>query len=70
MDVVLVAGLEGAYNSVQGDGSSRNSGYYNFQENKFRHRWAFECILNADGTISYNVDGTSFASSTFDPGFG
>ena len=70
MDVVLVAGLEGAYEFTfkvmvpQG-----NSGYYNFQENQVPGTgWAFECILNADGTISYNVDGTSFASSTFDPG--
>lgn len=70
MDVVLVAGLEGAFEFTfyvmvpQG-----NSGYYNFQENQVPGTgWAFECILNANGTISYNVDGTSFASSTFVPG--
>ncbi len=70
MDIVLVAGLEGAFeftfNVMVPQG---NSGYYNFQENQVPGTgWAFECILNADGTISYNVDGTSFASSTFDPG--
>ena len=70
MDVVLVAGLEGAYEFTfkvmvpQG-----NSGYYNFQENTVPgNSWAFECNLNADGTISYNVDGTGYASSTFVPG--
>lgn len=70
MDIVLVAGLEGAFevtfNVLVPQG---NSGYYNFQENQIVGTdWAFECNLNADGTINYNVDGTSFASSTFVPG--
>ena len=47
MDVVLVAGLEGAYevtfNMLIPEG---NSGYYNVQENQVPGTaWAFECVL-------------------------
>ena len=70
MDILLVAGLEGAFevtfNVLVPQG---NSGYYNFQENQIPGTgWAFECTLSADGTINYSVDGTNYASSTFVPG--
>ena len=70
MDVVLVAGLEGAYevtfNMLIPEG---NSGYYNVQENQIAGTaWAFECNLNADGTVNYNVDGVAVATGAFTPG--
>ena len=70
MDVVLVAGLEGAYevtfNMLIPAG---NSGYYNVQENQIPGTaWAFECNLNADGTVNYNVDGLIVATGAYTPG--
>lgn len=70
MDIVLVAGLEGAYevtfNMLIPEG---NSGYYNVQENQIAGTdWAFECNLNADGTVNYNVDGVAVATGAFTPG--
>ena len=70
MDIVLVAGLEGAYevtfNMLIPEG---NSGYYNVQENQIAGtEWAFECNLNADGTVNYNVDGVAVATGAFTPG--
>ncbi len=70
MDIVLVAGLEGAYevtfNMLIPPG---NSGYYNVQENQIPGTsWAFECNLNADGTVNYNVDGLALATGAFTPG--
>jgi len=70
MDIVLVAGLEGAYemtfNILVPEG---NSGYYNFQENQSPGvAWAFECILNGNGSISYNIDGAGFLEASYAPG--
>ena len=46
-----------------------NSGYYNVQENQVPGTaWAFECVLGADGSINYNVDGAILAAGTFTPG--
>ena len=70
MDVVLVAGIEGAYevtfNMLIPPG---NSGYYNVQENQIPGTaWAFECNLNSDGTVNYNVDGLIVATGAYTPG--
>ena len=67
MDVVLKAGIEGAYdisfNLLVPFGSS---GYYNFQENIISGvEWAFECHLNSDSTISYVVDAASGGAAEF-----
>ncbi len=70
MDIVLVAGIEGAYevtfNILVPEG---NSGYYNVQENQVPGTaWAFECVLGADGSINYNVDGLILAAGAYTPG--
>ena len=70
VDIVLVAGLEGAYeftfSVLVPEGKS---GYYNFQENQIPGTaWAFECNLNGDSAITYNVDGLNLAAGTFTPG--
>lgn len=70
MDVVLVAGLEGAYevtfNMLIPEG---NSGYYNVQENQIvATAWAFDCFLNTDGSMVYNIDGADVAYATYTPG--
>ena len=70
MDVVLVAGLEGAYevtfNMLIPEG---NSGYYNVQENHIPGTaWAFDCFLNGDGSMVYNLDGAEVAYASYTPG--
>jgi hypothetical protein len=71
MDVMLIAGLTGAYevtfNMLIPEG---NSGYYNVQENQIPGTaWAFECNLNADGSFIYNIDGGTYTlDGTFTPG--
>lgn len=70
MDIVLVAGIEGAYevtfNMLVPEG---NSGYYNVQENQVPGTaWAFECVLGSDGSINYNVDGLILAAGAYTPG--
>ena len=69
MDVVLKAGLEGVYDiSFKVLVPPGSSGYYNIQENIVAGiEWAFECHLNSDGTITYEVDpaanGPEFATT-------
>ena len=71
MDIMLVAGLEGAFevtfNMLVPEG---NTGYYNVQENQSPGvAWAFECILNGNGTVNYNIDGGTYTlDGTFTPG--
>ena len=70
MDVVLVAGLEGAYevtfNMLIPEG---NSGYYNVQENQIPGTaWAFDCFLNGDGSMVYNIDMVEVAYASYTPG--
>ena len=71
MDIMLVAGLEGAFevtfNMLVPEG---NAGYYNVQENQSPGvAWAFECILNGNGTVNYNIDGGTYTlDGTFTPG--
>jgi len=70
MDVVLVAGLEGAYevtfSMLIPEG---NSGYYNVQENQIPGTaWAFDCFLNGDGSMVYNLDGAEVAYASYTPG--
>lgn len=71
MDIMLVAGLQGAYevtfNILVPEG---NAGYYNVQENQVAGTaWAFECILNGNGTVNYNIDGGAFTlDATYTPG--
>ena len=70
MDVVLVAGLEGAFevtfNMLIPEG---NSGYYNVLENQVPGTaWAFDCTFNGDGTVNYRVDDTIVATGAYTPG--
>jgi hypothetical protein len=70
MDVVLVAGLNGAYevtfNMLVPEG---NSGYYNVQESQTPGvAWAFDCFLNGDGSMVYNMDGAVVATASYTPG--
>jgi hypothetical protein len=71
MDIMLVAGLEGAYevtfNMLVPEG---NAGYYNVQENQSPGvAWAFECNLNGDGSVTYNIDGGTYTlAGTYTPG--
>ncbi|MGB1385043.1 MAG: T9SS type A sorting domain-containing protein [Flavobacteriales bacterium] len=71
MDIMLVAGLTGAYeitfNMLIPEG---NAGYYNVQENQSPGvAWAFECNLNGDGTVNYNIDGGTYTlDATYTPG--
>jgi hypothetical protein len=62
MDIMLIAGLEGQYevtfNMLVPEG---NSGYYNVQENQVPGTaWAFECNLNGNGSVNYNIDGGAY----------
>jgi len=71
MDIMLVAGLTGAYeitfSMLIPEG---NAGYYNVQENQSPGlAWAFECILNGNGTVNYNIDGGTYTlDATYTPG--
>ena len=62
MDIMLLAGITGAYevtfNILIPEG---NSGYYNVQENIIPGTsWAFECNLNGNGSVNYNIDGGAY----------
>lgn len=62
MDIMLLAGITGAYevtfNILVPEG---NSGYYNVQENIIPGTsWAFECNLNGNGSVNYNIDGGAY----------
>ena len=70
MDVILVAGIEGAYevtfNMLVPAG---NSGYYNVQENQIpATAWAFDCFLNGDGSMVYSIDQQEVAYASYTPG--
>ena len=71
MDIMLVAGLEGQYevtfSMLVPEG---NAGYYNVQENQSPGvAWAFECVLDGFGTVSYNIDGGAFTlTGAYTPG--
>lgn len=71
MDIMLVAGLTGAYeitfSMLVPEG---NAGYYNVQENQSPGvAWAFECNLNGNGTVNYNIDGGTYTlDATYTPG--
>lgn len=71
MDIMLVAGLTGAYeitfNMLIPEG---NAGYYNVQENQSPGvAWAFECNLNGNGSVNYNIDGSTYTlDATYTPG--
>ena len=62
MDIILIAGLEGQYEvSFSMLVPEGNSGYYNVQENQVPGTaWAFECNLNGNGTVNYNIDGGAY----------
>ena len=62
MDIMLLAGITGAYevtfNILIPEG---NSDYYNVQENIIPGTsWAFECNLNGNGSVNYNIDGGAY----------
>lgn len=71
MDILLVAGLQGQYevtfSLLVPEG---NSGYYNVQENQTPAiAWAFECNLNGNGTVNYNIDGGTYTlDGSYTPG--
>ena len=62
MDILLIAGLEGSYDvTFSMFVPEGNSGYYNVQESTVpATAWAFECYLNGNGTVNYNIDGGAF----------
>ena len=56
----LVAGLEGAFEvTFSIFVPEGNSGYYNVQES-IVPATAFECYLNGNGSVNYNIDGGAF----------
>ncbi|MGB1099639.1 MAG: T9SS type A sorting domain-containing protein [Flavobacteriales bacterium] len=70
LDVVLVAGLEGAFevtfNLLIPEGSS---GYYNVQENQVPGTaWAFDCFMNVNGTMSFGIDQVEVLTASYTPG--
>ena len=70
LDVVLVAGLEGAFevtfNLFIPEGSS---GYYNVQENQVQGTdWAFDCFMNVNGTMSFGIDQVEVLTASYTPG--
>ena len=70
LDVVLVAGLEGAFevtfNLLIPEGSS---GYYNVQENQVPGTaWAFDCFINVNGTMSFGIDQVEVLTASYTPG--
>lgn len=62
MDIMLLAGITGAYDITFNIlVPSGNSGYYNVQENIIPGTsWAFECNLNGNGSVNYNIDGGAY----------
>ena len=62
MDILLLAGLEGAFEvTFSIFVPEGNSGYYNVQESIVpATAWAFECYLNGNGSVNYNIDGGAF----------
>ena len=70
LDVVLVAGLEGAFevtfNLLIPEGSS---GYYNVQENQVPGTaWAFDCFMNVNGTMSFGIAQVEVLTASYTPG--
>ena len=68
MDVVLWAGLDGAYevtfNMFIPSGSS---GYYNFQGLTTTESWVFDCYLNGDSSMVFSIDQVPVLTTSYTP---